>query len=275
MSPLLLIFVFVAFVQYLNVSGYQIGEIVKEAVEELPHDEACFTQGLVIYDGKLYESCGLYGKSSLRIVNLATGQVVQKRSIEKEIFAEGLTAMNNTLYMISWKNKKLFMFDRETLELLDTKRYDSYNGEGWGLTTDGKQLILSDGSEHILFYEFPKANDGNEKLVKVRDMKVYDPVSSRNIVYLNELEYINGFIFINIWYKDIILQVNSQTGRVVERYDLAELYPKAKRSPKADVLNGIAFDPVKNNFLLTGKLWPKYYRVNFKAALETKGPFDL
>lgn len=258
-------------------SSFPVGEIVKDPIAVMNHDENCFTQGLVIYDNKLYESCGLYGKSTLRIVDLSTGSVVKKVTIDKDIFAEGLAAMNNTLYMISWKNKKLFIYDRKTLDLLDTKYFDSHNGEGWGLTTDNEHLILSDGSEYIIYYEFPSPGDGKEKLVKIREMKVYDPVTMRHLVYINELEYHNGYIFANIWYKDIILQINANSGNVVERYDLSQLYPKSSRSHKADCLNGIAYDPIQKNFLLTGKLWPKYYRVHFKAAEDDhhKSPTDL
>jgi glutaminyl-peptide cyclotransferase len=255
--------------------GYQIGEVVKMAISEMPHDETCFSQGLVIYDNNLYESCGLYGKSSLRIVDMKTGKVLKRRNIDKEIFAEGLTAWNNTLYLASWKNKLLFLYDRHSLELLDTKSFASYNGEGWGLTTDGKQLILSDGSEHILFYDFPVAQDGKKSLTKTKDLKVFDPISARHIVHINELEYVHGFIFANLWYKDIILQINAQSGSVTERYDLQELYPKNKRTYKADVMNGIAYDPANKQFLLTGKLWPKYFRVHFKAAEEAVIPVDF
>ena len=254
--------------------AFPIGEVVKDTVSVMTHDDNCFTQGLVIYENKLYESCGLYGKSSLRIVDLQTGKILKKVSIAAELFAEGLTAINNTLYMITWREKKLLMFDRETLELLDTKTYESHNGEGWGLTTDGQHLIMSDGTEYIDFYEFPIAKNGQQKMKKIREIKVYDPVTMRHLIHVNELEYYEGYILANVWYKDVILQIHAHTGHIAERYDLTQLYPKSSRSHKADCLNGIAYDPIEKNFLLTGKQWPKYYRVHFKAA-EGKTAVDL
>lgn len=252
---------------------FPVGEVIQKIVRTISHDERCFTQGLV-YDeqGTLYESCGLYGKSTLRIVDRETGKVKQKIALPSDVFAEGLTVHQNVLYLITWKNKKMFMYSKDTLQYLGVRKYESSTTEGWGLTTDGKILYLSDGSETISLYKLPvlqpsdaRDTSGNDAamLEEISRYRIYDPITGRHINLINELEYHQGHIYANVWYKDLILRFNASTGRINERYDASRIYPKSNRQPTADCLNGIAYDPVDQTMLLTGKKWPKYYKVNF------------
>lgn len=258
MDHMLCWLVFLLFTAFVG-DAASIAKTVTSSVQDFPHDSACFTQGLVVHEGMIYESCGLYGRSSLRKVDLQTGRVLQSQPISKEIFAEGITIVNQTIFMLSWKNKKVFLYDTH-LTLLDTKQIATPSGEGWGVATDGKHLMVSDGSDAITFFPASVPGDGSQ-LVESHRIRVYDPVNLHHVHHINELEYVDGRLYANIWYKDVILAINPLTGSIVERYDLSNLYPKNRRAPTADCLNGIAFDPKAGHFLLTGKLWPKYYRV--------------
>lgn len=264
-------------------TGFPVGEVIKKVVESLPHDENCFTQGLVMDESKLYESCGLYGKSSLRIVDPKTGKIRSRITIPRDIFAEGLTVHNDRLYLLTWKNKKMYIYDKNDLRYLGVRRYQTSTGDGWGLTTDGHSLIASDGSEKISFFKFPTltASDANDifgdkapELEETHRLTVYDPVIGRHISQINELEYHNGNVYANIWYKDAIIRFNATTGKINERYDASKLYPKHARSQTADCLNGIAYDPSTDTMLLTGKKWPKYYRVNF-TEMDVRRQMEL
>jgi glutamine cyclotransferase len=265
------------------VSSMKISHAVDKPLKISKHDRNCFTQGLVIVENVLFESCGLYGKSSIRRIDLNTFQVQKMKPVPKEYFAEGLTYVHDLLFMLTWKNKVLFIYDPISLQLLDRKLIETHNGEGWGLTTDGKQLIVSDGSEFISFYKIPTVNPdrsssnlyevkpkNEERLEKIREIRVYDPISARGVSQINELEFVNGFIFANIWFQDIILQISPESGHIVERYDLSKLFPKEKRNMYADVLNGIAFNEQEKSFLVTGKLWSKYFHINFTKAFEER-----
>eukprot|EP01039_Chlorochromonas_danica_P009588 gene9588-10596_t len=234
---------------------------VNKSLEEIPHDEKCFTQGLSLVGNILYESCGLYGRSSLRKVDMKTGRVLSSVSIDRQYFAEGSTVFNNTIYLLTWKQKKILLFDGDSLRLQAIKSYETPTGEGWGLTTDGKHLIVSDGSDTISFFRIPSPLDGKKELELVRHVRVFDPHNDRTITHINELEFAHNRIYSNIWYKDVILQINPEDGVITQRYDLTKLYPHHRRTSKADCLNGIAYDPRHRNFLLTGKFWPNYFRV--------------
>jgi glutamine cyclotransferase len=262
-------------ISFLNLSlAVLVGKEISSSTEDIAHDSKCFTQGLEIHNGILYESCGLYGKSSVRRVDKKTGEVLLSQSISREIFAEGITVHNNTLYMLTWKSKKLLIYDANTLALLDTKHLLTHTGEGWGLANDGQSLIVSDGSDVLTFFRIPHANDGQLMLTKTKELKVLDPINLRHISMVNELEYVQGKLYCNLWYKDIILQLDPDSGSITERYDLSKLYPKSRRSSQADCLNGIAFDEKDGLFLLTGKLWPKYYKVNL-TTIHSKRSNDL
>ncbi|RYH13336.1 glutaminyl-peptide cyclotransferase [archaeon] len=247
---------------FICVLSVPVGVVVDKSVEEIPHDSNCFTQGLEIHNGIMYESCGLYGRSSLRKVNMKTGKSILTQTVSRELFAEGITIHNNTIYLLTWKAKKALLYDLHSLTLKDTKHFSTPTGEGWGAATDGHSLIVSDGSDTITFFKIPSINDGISLLTKVKEIKVYDPLNSRHIGLINELEYVNGKLYSNVWYKDVILEIDPENGAITRRFDLTNLYPKQQRIPNADCLNGIAYDPSDQHFILTGKKWPKYFRVN-------------
>ena len=234
------------------------------ALLSIPHDEACFTQGLVLDGDILYESCGLYGKSSLRIVDPKTGSVIKKKRLHSRYFAEGIVLHDRKIYMLTWKNKALLVFDANSLDLLETKSFSTYNGQGWGFTTDGKHFIASDGSDTLTFFEPLQANQ--HSLTVVKHVKVTHPNTGKGIVNINELQYVDGFIYANVWFRDEVLRIDPSSGRVLETYDLSHLYPRRQRSPTADVLNGIAYNPAEGSFLVTGKLWPQYYTVRLPGG---------
>jgi glutamine cyclotransferase len=235
-----------------------------EVKRSVRHDAECFTQGLQLYRDVLYESCGLNGRSSVRKVDPATGNVLVQTKLP-DVFAEGLTVMNGKVYVLTWKNKKLFVLDAETLQLEVTTTFQTFNGEGWGLTHDGRDaLIASDGSDRLTFLTTPKNSatpSANLRTVSVKD-KAGNPVHQ-----INELEFVNGFVYANLWYQDVIVKIDPASGQVVERIDLKTLYPMP-RAPTADCLNGIAYNSSSNTLILTGKLWPKYYFVQLNLNLE-------
>lgn len=227
-----------------------------------------FSQGLLIHQNKIIESCGLHGKSSLRIVSLPSGKILKQIKIDRKYFAEGIALHNGVIYMVTYKNRMLLMFDYESLKLLGRKRFSSHSGEGWGLTTDGNHLILSDGSDRITFFSFPLVTDKMEELEKIKTIVVRDQHNGAIIRNLNELEYVDGFIYSNIWYMDIILKIDANSGLVANKYNMANIYPRKTRPPTADCLNGIAFNSTDGSFLVTGKLWHKYYTVNLSSSIN-------
>ena len=232
------------------------------------HDEECFTQGLLLQDNILFESCGLHGKSTLRTVNYQTGEVLKRQRLDGKYFAEGIALVADKICMLTWKNKKMLVFDSKTLKQIAEISYQTHTGEGWGLTYDGQYLIASDGSSRLTYFEVPTAE--TTALIKVKHIDVRSAETSKLVKHINELQYVDGFIYANIWYKDFIIKIDSSTGQVVQTYDLTDLYPHKTRSPRADCLNGIAYNIVENSFLLTGKQWPLYYSVNFSAAEKSK-----
>ena len=225
--------------------GYQI-------VNVWPHDPNAFTQGLVFLDGKLIESTGQEGHSSLRNVELQTGKVLKKVDVPEPYFAEGIALLNNKIYQLTWQHRLGFIYDAQSLQ--KTGEF-SYNGEGWGLATDGKSLLLSDGSNRIRFLEPDSFRV--TKTIAVMDGKT--PVTQ-----LNELEFVNGEIYANIWHDDRIVTVDPQSGRVTAWVDLAGLLqPGDVQDPEA-VLNGIAYDQANNRLFVTGKLWPHLFEIKIK-----------
>lgn len=218
-------------------------------VAEYPHDPQAFTQGLMIHDGKLYEGTGLKGRSSLRRVDLETGQVETQMELDGQFFGEGVACCNRTIYQLTWQNRTAILYQPETLEFVKTIRFP---GEGWGLTSDGKQLILSDGTSTLKFLD-PATLEVTQRLPVKAARK---PVKN-----LNELEFIQGEIWANIWYSDRIARINPQTGEVVGWIDLSALYPLKQRPSKEDVLNGIAYDAQQQRIFVTGKHWPKLYEI--------------
>jgi glutaminyl-peptide cyclotransferase len=225
--------------------GYQIVNI-------FPHDPNAFTQGLVFLDGKLIESTGQEGRSTLRSVELQTGKVLKKVDVPLPYFAEGVALLNNKLYQLTWIHKLGFIYDAQTLEKVGEF---NYSGEGWGLATDGRSLLLSDGSNRIRFLDPDSFRV--TKTIAVVDGQV--PINE-----LNELEYVNGEIYANVWHDDRIAVVDPETGRVKAWIDLTGLLQPGDVTDPEAVLNGIAFDQASNRLFVTGKLWPRLFEIKIK-----------
>lgn len=218
-------------------------------VNSFPHDPQAYTQGLVYKDGFFYEGTGLNGRSSLRKVRLVTGKVLQRVDLPPEFFGEGITLLSGKIFQLTWKAHGGFIYDARDFRQLG--RF-SYAGEGWGLTTDGRDLYMSDGTAGIRVLD-PLT------LKEKRRIRVHD--SADAIQELNELEYINGEIFANIWQTDKIARISPRTGKVVGWIDLAGiLSPMYRRTPDA-VLNGIAYDSQGKRLFVTGKLWPSIFEI--------------
>ena len=216
------------------------------------HDPQAFTQGLIIEKGVLYESTGLEGRSSLRRVDLETGKVLKKVEVPSRYFAEGMTLFEGKIFQLTWQAQKGFIYDPQTFR--KTGEF-AYTGEGWGLTHDDKYLILSDGTADIRFLD-PHTFKVVRTIHVVRD--------GYPLVELNELEYIKGEIWANIWQTDTIARINPQTGAVVGLVDLTGLRPAPENNEPIDVLNGIAYDAAHDRLFVTGKLWPRLFEIRFK-----------
>jgi glutamine cyclotransferase len=222
-----------------------------EVVNTFPHDRRAFTQGLVFCNGKLLESTGLFNRSSLREVELNTGKVLRQTAVAGEYFAEGLALLEGKLYQLTWKNEKGFVYDLATFR---KEKEFAYTGEGWGLTTDGHFLIMSDGTSEIRFLD--------PATFKV-DHAIHVLKGNAPQERLNELEYVKGEIFANIWKTDYIARIDPATGKVAGMIDLSHLLPLADQA-QTDVLNGIAYDAAGDRLFVTGKNWPKLFEVRLK-----------
>jgi glutaminyl-peptide cyclotransferase len=229
-----------------------------EVVHAWPHDRGAFTQGLLFRDGRLVESTGLYGRSSLREVDLESGRIFKQITVPPEYFAEGLTALGSKLYQLTWREHTAFVYDADTFQRLGEFTYE---GEGWGLTTDGVHLILSDGTAQIRFLDATTFK-------VIRTIEVRD--AGKPVDQLNELEYVRGEILANVWQTNRILRIEAASGRVVGVVDCTGLLPAADRAPNTDVLNGIAYDAVTDRLVLTGKLWPSIFEVRLRALPEDR-----
>jgi glutaminyl-peptide cyclotransferase len=215
-----------------------------------PHDTDAFTQGLIYVDGHLYESTGRNGKSSIRMVDLSTGKVLQHYDLATKYFGEGLTDWGSELVQITWQTEIGFVYDKFSFSV---KRTFHYSGEGWGLTHDGKQLILSDGTSVIRFLD-------PQSFAETRRVSVIDE-NGRPVSNINELEYIHGEIYANIWMTNEIIRISPRTGKVLGRIDLTGLIDKSELSDSGAVLNGIAYDEKGDRLFVTGKLWPKLFEI--------------
>ncbi|WNG41941.1 glutaminyl-peptide cyclotransferase [Archangium minus] len=220
-----------------------------EVVHSWPHDPRAFTQGLVYRDGKLYEGTGINGQSSLRQVELETGAVLRRHNLEQQYFGEGITLLGGRLYQLTWRSRVGFIYDAATFQQVG--RFD-YSTEGWGLTTDGTSLILSDGTATLRFLD-PRTF-AVQRTVTVTD-------EGREVPRLNELEYIRGEIYANVWTTDRIARIDPATGRVTGWIDLTGLLAPEERTGREDVLNGIAYDAAQDRLLVTGKHWPKLFQI--------------
>jgi len=223
-----------------------------EIVKSWPHDRAAFTQGLIYRDGFLYESTGLNGRSSLRKVKLETGEVVQRESVASEYFAEGLTDWKDRLIQITWQSQIGFSYDLKTFE---SKGQFNYSGEGWGITHDDKRLIMSDGTSTLRFLD-------PQSFKQTGALEV--TYQGRPLANLNELEFVRGRIFANVWQSNSIVVIDPGSGRVTAQIDLPGLLSAEDRAVGVDVLNGIAYDARHDRLFVTGKLWPKIFELKLK-----------
>jgi glutamine cyclotransferase len=214
-----------------------------------PHDPDAFTQGLQYVDGVLFEGTGLNGRSSIRRVKLETGEVLQRRAVPPEHFGEGITVWKSQIFELTWQSHVAFVYDKTSFEPRP-ERF-SYAGEGWGLTHDGRSLIMSDGSDELRVID--PATFAERRRIKVT-------AAGAPLRNLNELEYVKGEIFANIWTTDYVARIAPETGRVTGYIDLRGLLTGAERA-RTDVLNGIAYDEARDRLFVTGKLWPKLFEI--------------
>jgi glutamine cyclotransferase len=228
------------------VYGYRIVNIY-------PHDRGAFTQGLVFTDSILYEGTGLYGQSSLRKVELETGEILTKIDLASSYFGEGITIYGERVVQLTWRENVGFVYDKETFDLLDTFNYPT---QGWGITHDGQRLIMSDGSATLYFWN-------PETFEEIGQVQVYDEYGP--VIRLNELEYIHGQVYANVWQTDRVAIIDPQSGQVTAWLDLAGLLEPEDLDPPVDVLNGIAYDHMGDRLFVTGKLWPKLFEIEIVA----------
>jgi glutamine cyclotransferase len=220
-----------------------------QVVNTYPHDPDAFTQGLVFEDGFLYEGTGRYGRSALRKVDLHTGNVLQSRELAQQYFGEGVTIYGNRIIQLTWRSHVGFIYDKGSFDLLQNF---TYLNEGWGITHDGTHLIMSTGTSKLYFLN-------PETFKKKGQVTVYD--SHGPVTSLNELEYVRGEIYANVWQTDRIARIDPGTGQVVGWIDLTGLLSPDDHSDPVDVLNGIAYDAADDRLFVTGKLWPKLFEI--------------
>ena len=218
-------------------------------VNVYPHDREAFTQGLLLDRGMLLESTGGYGRSAVRRVELRTGRVVAERALPSRYFGEGLTRAGDVLVQLTWRAGRAFLYDPETFELRGSAEYP---GEGWGLAYDGEHLVMSDGSATLRFLSLPG-------LTEVRRLEVRD--RGTPVQRLNELEYIEGKVYANVWFDERIAVISPQSGEVEAWIDLAGILPLPFRRHREEVLNGIAYDARSGHLLVTGKGWPRLFEI--------------
>ncbi len=227
-----------------------------EIIAVFPHDNTAFTQGLVWHNGFLYEGTGLYGSSSLRKVKLETGKVLQYHSLSADYFGEGITIFQDRIYQLTWKEQTGFIYDVKTFQLIDTF---SYCYEGWGITHDGKHLIISDGSPVLRFLDPYTLEEVKQITVNFHKVPVH---------FINELEYIKGKIFANIWQTDYLAIIEPESGEVTDWLNLEGILDNIEVDrQKIDVLNGIAYDEEKDRLFVTGKFWPNIFQIKIKENI--------
>lgn len=222
-----------------------------QIVKTYPHSEDAYTQGLFYEDGFLYEGTGQRGRSSLRKVKLETGELINAYGLPNQYFGEGITSYKDKIIQLTWTSRTGFVYDKEKFKLISKVRYPT---QGWGLTTDGDKLIMSDGSPNIYFLD-------PETFSELDRIQVYDHQGSIN--NLNELEYINGKVYANVWQESYIISFDPENGKVLERIDCSNLVPEKYKNHRDKVLNGIAYDKENDRIFLTGKRWSKLYHVDF------------
>jgi len=227
----------------------QTPEDTYQVINSFPHNASSFTQGLIYHNGFIYESRGLYGSSGLRKLDLETGATLQNRVVGSSFFGEGMTLLNGKIYQLTWRERTAFVYDADTFDLLDAL---SYTTEGWGLTHNGQELIMSDGSQYLYFRD-------PETFAELRRVAVRDGGSL--VDDINELEYIHGEVWANIWLSDRIARINPITGEVNRWVDLTDIIDPSLLSGSQSLLNGIAYDAATDRLFVTGKLWPTLFEV--------------
>lgn len=223
----------------------------------IKRDTRSYTQGLEMHDGILYESGGQLGESLVRKVNPKTGAVIKNIDLEREYFAEGLTVLKDKVYQLTWQNGACFIYDTD-LNLIEKTTFKSSTGEGWGLCNDGTSLIMTDGSNRLIYV--------NPETLDI-EKTVYVYAGSQEVKFINELEYVDGYIYANVYTTDQIAKIEAKTGKVVAVADFKDL---DKGNPNADVLNGIAYMPETKSFIVTGKYWGKLYEINFAQGFGSQ-----
>ncbi|MBM3177429.1 MAG: glutaminyl-peptide cyclotransferase [Bacteroidetes bacterium] len=254
-SLLPVLFVWVVSCSSANKEKPELSPIGYSVHSTLPHDISSFTQGLVVHNGELYESTGQEGSSWVGVIDVSTGKATRKTSLDAQFFGEGITILNGKIYQLTWKNKTGFIYNLATLQKSGSF---SYQTEGWGITHNGKDLIMSDGTSRLYFLDTLSFSVKSTLEVKEGTMPVQ---------YLNELEWINGFIYANLWQTNRIVKINPDDGQVVGYMDLSLIADQAlSRNPSADVLNGIAWHTGTNSMLVTGKYWPNIFVLRLEAT---------
>jgi len=218
-------------------------------VKTYPHDRTAFTQGLEYRDGFLYEGTGMFGRSSVRKIDLDSGRVIQRYDLPQPFFGEGITVLNQQILELTWQSQTGFVYDKSSFRVL---RSFNYPGEGWGLTNDGKQIYMSDGSPNIRVWD-------GVTLKEIRRITVKDGATP--VTQLNELEWVRGEIYANVWQTDRIARISPVDGRVLGWIDLTGILPKSERPDPDAVLNGIAYDAAGDRLFVTGKFWPKIFEI--------------
>jgi glutamine cyclotransferase len=225
-----------------------------EVVNSYPHDPEAFLQGLAYHDGSFFESTGQYGESTLRRVEAATGRVVKKLDLPPNVFGEGLALVADKLFQLTWQNKKGFVYDRETFRLIQEFAYET---EGWGLTFDGTSLILSDGTSELTFLDL-------QSFKPIKKLGV--TFNGRPVSQINELEFIEGEIWANVWHEDVILRIDPSSGRVTSYLNLRDIRPRETFNDDEAVLNGIAYDASQKRIFVSGKRWPRIFEIRIKES---------
>ncbi|CAM9387344.1 unnamed protein product [Pylaiella littoralis] len=252
----------------LKTRGGQLAFARFSLLAEYPHDSQAFTQGLSYEGGFLYESTGLFGgKSTVRKVDTETGEVLQSVKLGNEFFGEGMVIVGDKIHSLTWRSGVGFSWDLQTFEQLGQFSINTKTGQGWGITTDGSSLVVSDGSQFLFFWDPVTMKETRRVEVKLEN--------GRPLARLNELEMVKGYVFANVWFDDNLYKIDPITGTVVDSYNFSELYPKALKkkelNSKEAVLNGIAWDPEEDVLYVTGKLWPRMYKVKLREGDEDGG----
>lgn len=241
--------------QFLVVSDVVPKDMRYEVLSKLNHNHEYFTQGFEFHDGTLYEGTGLYGRSGLYAYNHKTGKIAKSLNLDERFFGEGITILNDKIFQITYKEKTGFVYNLKTFEKINEFTFESE--EGWGLTTDGSLLIMSDGTSMLHFIN-------PDTFERVKSIEVCD--NNGAVDRINELEYVDGFIYANIWTTDYIIKIDAATGKVVAQADMKNLLDLSSNANEVDVLNGIAWNADEKAFYITGKLWPSMYKVIFSQA---------